>query len=133
MTSRSPNTLPAPLATAFATNVAPSEDLPAPLFSGPTSKALGRTIKLSLVISATRCLLTYVLIPILSPLIQPTLGENPRVAIPLSVAALCFDVRAVRGVWQFGHKWRWKITAVYSVLMAGIVALLAQDFWRLAR
>jgi hypothetical protein len=117
----------------LATDTAASEDMLAPPVSGPTDKPLGGMIKFSLVISAARCLLTYVLIPVLSPLIQPTLGENPRVVIPLSVIALGFDVRAVRGLWRLGHRWRWRITAVYGVLMAGIVTLLAQDFWRLAR
>jgi hypothetical protein len=129
MTSREPHSRPAQVA-AFAVPNASPVALPA---SGQTDRSLGRIIKFSLLISATRCLLTYVLIPVLSPLIQPTLGAEPRIAIPLSGVALWVDARAVRGFWRRGHRWRWKITAVYGVLMAGIVVLLAQDLWRLVR
>jgi hypothetical protein len=93
---------------------------------------LRKQLRFSIAISAVRCLFTYVVVPVLAPLLAPSFGHDPRVAIPLSVTALVFDGRAVRSVWRSDHRWRWKIIAGYVLLMAGISALLAVDFWRLA-
>jgi hypothetical protein len=97
-----------------------------------TDRHLHQQLRFSMAISAARCMLTYVAIPLLSPIL-PTVGHSPRVTIPLSVTALVFDVRAVRSVWRSELRWRWTIIAGYVVLTAGITVLLAGDFWRLSR
>jgi hypothetical protein len=99
----------------------------------PTDTHLHKQIQFSIALSATRCLLTYVVVPVLSPLLGPELSHNPRIAIPLSVTALVFDGRAVRSVGRSEHRWRWKIVTAYALLIVGIVALLAHDFWYMAR
>lgn len=86
-----------------------------------------RLFSASIAISALRCLLTYLVLPIFTPLVGPTTGASPTVGIPLSVVALIFDVRAVRRFWLADHRWRWKITALYTVVMIMIVGLLIDD------
>jgi hypothetical protein len=97
-----------------------------------TDRDVHKQLRFSIAISAARCMLTYVVVPLLSPLLQPTVGHNPRVVIPLSVTALVFDGRAVRGVWRSELRWRWRIVAAYALLMAGIAALITIDIWHLA-
>jgi hypothetical protein len=86
-----------------------------------------RLFSASIAISALRCLLTYIVLPILTPLIGPAVGNSPTIGIPLSIVALVFDVRAVRRFWLAEHPWRWKITALYAVVMIMIAGLLVVD------
>jgi hypothetical protein len=98
-----------------------------------TDQQLHKQLRFSIVISAARCLFTYVVVPVFAPLFGPTLAHDPRIGIPLSVVALLFDVRAIRNIWRSRLRWRWELIAGYSVLVAGIAALLAHDLWRLAQ
>jgi len=101
---------------------------------GPTliDPHLRKQLRFSIAISATRCLLTYLVLPVLSPLVQPALAHSPRIFIPFSVAALFFDARAIRIVFRSDHRWRWKIICGYTLLIIGITALIAHDIWQLA-
>jgi hypothetical protein len=98
-----------------------------------SSSQLHKQIRFSIAISAARCLLTYVVLPILSPLIQPAVGHSPRIAIPLSVVALLFDARAIRSVWLSDHRWRLQVIAGYGLLIVGIAGLLGHDIWHLTQ
>jgi hypothetical protein len=89
-------------------------------------------LTVSIAISGARCVLTYLLVPALSPLIQPTLGNNPRLTMPLSALALVFDIQAVRRLWSANHRLKWKLASLYAVLIVGIIGLLAEDIVRLA-
>jgi hypothetical protein len=101
--------------------------------SGPptaTDDEAHRLFSASIAISALRCLLTYIVLPVLVPLIGQATGNRPAIGIPLSVIALIFDVRAVRRFWLAEHPWRWKITALYAGVMVMIAALLIDDLIR---
>jgi hypothetical protein len=86
-----------------------------------------RLFSISIALSATRCLATYVILPVITPLIGPSTGTGPEVGIPLSILALVFDVRALRRFWLADHRWRWKMTVVYGLLMVLVSALLGWD------
>jgi hypothetical protein len=90
-----------------------------------------RLFSVSMVLSGLRCLFSYVFLPILAPLIGPASGGRPEIGIPLSVIALIFDVRAVRRFWLADHPWRWRIAAVYVVVMILVTALLVHDIIQL--
>jgi membrane-bound metal-dependent hydrolase YbcI (DUF457 family) len=83
-----------------------------------------RIFSVSIVLSALRCLLTYIILPIVAPLVGKAGGVGPAIGIPLAVVALVFDVRGIRRFWLADHRWRWQMTGVYAVVMAFVVALL---------
>lgn len=89
--------------------------------------AANRLFSASILLSALRCLFTYVVVPVLVPLVGPAVGNSPGIGIPLSVVALVFDVRAVRRFWLANHPWRWRMTALYAVLMVMVAALAVID------
>ncbi len=66
----------------------------------------------------------------MTPLIGPATGDRPGIAIPLSVLAIVFDVRALRRFWLANHPWRWKLAALYTVVMLMIATLLIADIAR---
>jgi hypothetical protein len=86
-----------------------------------------RLFSLSLAVSAARCLLTYVILPIATPLIGPATGGRPAITIPLSILAIIFDIRALRRFWLANHPWRWRMTALYGLVMLFIAGLLVGD------
>jgi hypothetical protein len=91
-----------------------------------------RLFSLSIAVSAARCLLSYIVLPVLAPLAGRAAGVGPALGIPLGVLALTFDIRAVRRFWLAQHRWRRPITGVYVVVMAMVAGLLIHDIATLA-
>lgn len=74
----------------------------------------------SMVISALRCTLTYVVLPILVPLIGFGVGVGPAIGIAIGVTAMVCDVFALRRFFAVDHRWRWQ----FGTLIVGVLALL---------
>lgn len=83
-----------------------------------------RIFSVSILLSALRCLLTYIFLPIVTPLLGAATSVGPAIGIPLALVALVFDVLGIRRFWVADHRWRWAMTGVYAVVMAFVVALL---------
>ena len=79
-----------------------------------------RTLRFSILISAVRCTLTYVILPFAAPLIGLAAGVGPAVGIPIALVALWANVASIRRHWHASHRWKWPI----SLLNAGIIVLL---------
>jgi len=86
-----------------------------------------RMFSQSILISATRCLITYVLLPIVAPVIGKVSGIGPAVGIPLGLVAMTFDVLAVRRFWLADHRYRWICTGVYAVIISFLLVLMGID------
>lgn len=89
-----------------------------------SDEAAQRLFSVSIVLSALRCLLTYIFLPILTPLLGAATSVGPDVGIPLAVVALVFDVRGIRRFWVADHRWKWQMTVLYAMVMALVLALL---------
>ncbi|PZS19538.1 MAG: hypothetical protein DLM54_06930 [Acidimicrobiales bacterium] len=103
--------------------------------SGPPTvgdDAAHRIFSTSMVISGLRCLLSYLVLPILTPALGAAAGVGPIIGIPIAVVALVFDVRGIRRFWLADHRWRWPITVVYLAVMGLVASLLATDITHLA-
>lgn len=74
----------------------------------------------SIAISATRCLITYVLLPILRPLVDLSGGVGPALGLTVGAVSMVAIVFAVRGFFAADHKWRWG----YAWVGGGIFVLL---------
>ena len=81
----------------------------------------------SLVLSAVRCLITYVAIPLLVPIA----GWLAPIAAPISllagVVALGMAVVSLRRVWAAHWEGRWAYTAFAVAVIVALVALIAFD------
>jgi hypothetical protein len=86
----------------------------------------------SILLSATRCLLGYVIFPIVTPALGAAAGVAPIIGIPLGILALVFDVRGIRRFFVADHKWRWPITGLYLAVMVLVTILLVRDFIHIA-
>jgi hypothetical protein len=86
-----------------------------------------RIFSISIVLSGIRCLISYLLLPIVGPTLGAATGVGPATGIPIGVVALIFDVRGVRRFWLADHRWRWAMTALYAAVMALVISLLVVD------
>lgn len=91
-----------------------------------------RLFNLSMALSGLRCLLGYVVLPIVTPALGAAARVGPMIGIPIAVVALVFDVAAVRRFWVADHPWRWTVSLVYVVVMSLVLALLVRDIVHLA-
>ena len=64
----------------------------------------------SLLISMVRCLLTYIVLPFVAPLLGVGLGVAPLIGIPVGLVAIVANVASVRRFWRADHRYRWHYT-----------------------
>jgi hypothetical protein len=86
-----------------------------------------RIFSLSILLSATRCLLSYVMLPILLPAIGLARGVGPAIGIPIGLLALVFDYLGMRRFWLADHHRRWAFSALYAVVGTMVAALVVVD------
>lgn len=86
-----------------------------------------RVFSISILLSAFRCLLSYIILPIVTPLLGAATNIGPAIGIPVAVVALVFDAMGIRRFWMARHRWRWAMTFVYLAVMGMVSYLLAGD------
>lgn len=91
-----------------------------------------RLFNIGILLSALRCLLTYVLFPIVTPLLGAATDVGPSIGIPIAVVALVFDVMGIRRFWMADHRLKWLMTLIYALVMGLVTALLVGDIVKLA-
>ena len=79
-----------------------------------------RSTTAAIVVSGIRCIITYLLIPILAPVVGISDAASAPVTIALSALAIVMGVTGVRRFWMADHRARW----AYTIFIAVIVALL---------
>jgi hypothetical protein len=75
----------------------------------------------SILVSTVRCLLTYVLLPLLKPVVDLSGGVGPVLGIVIGAVSAAAIVYSMRRFWAASHRWRW----AYTILGGGILVLLA--------
>jgi hypothetical protein len=86
-----------------------------------------RIFSASIFLSALRCLVSYIVLPVLLPLLGVARGVGPAIGIPIGVLALTFDYLGIRRFWLADHRQRWAFTALYAVVGGMVLTLLIVD------
>jgi hypothetical protein len=86
-----------------------------------------RTFSTSILVSAVRCLLAYIVFPWLLPAIGVARGAGPGIGIVVGAVAVAFNVLSIRRFWRADHRWKWPITAMNATVIVLLVVLLVQD------
>lgn len=79
-----------------------------------------RAFSISILISAVRCLLTYVLFPWVLPAAGQAGGVGPGIGLVVGIVAIVSNVLSIRRFWASDHRWKWPIT----VLNVGVIVLV---------
>lgn len=92
-----------------------------------TATEAERSFSFALLLSATRCIVGYGIMPVALPLLALAPGIEPWIDIPIGLVALGFDVRGMRRFWLANHKRRMSATVLYALVMVFVVVLLVRD------
>jgi len=90
-----------------------------------------RAFRISVVVSAVRCLITYLAIPILVPLLSLSGWVAAPVGIALCVIAVVNGVVSVRRFWASDHARRWTYTAFMGVVFVILGVAMVSELHRL--
>lgn len=81
-------------------------------------------LRSSIIISGIRCIITYLLVPIVTPFISFLGVVAAPVSIALSLIAIGFGYNSMRRFWMADHRLRWRYTVfilvVWVLLIVGI-------------
>ncbi len=108
------------------TDTAAPVTVPTGTVDDSTEKA-ERTFSISLLVSAVRCTLTYVLIPWVFPLIGVASGVGPVVGVVIGSAAIVANAVSIRRFHRADHRWKWPMTAINGGIMVLLVILVVVD------
>ncbi len=95
-----------------------------------TKESLGtveRTFSLSMIVSGIRCLLAYVVLPFLTPLLAIAPGVSSSFGIAIGTAAIGANVISARRFWRVRHPWRRAVTVLHVAMIAFLLVLIAID------
>jgi hypothetical protein len=77
-----------------------------------------RAMSSSIFLSAVRCLLTYLVIPVAGPAVHLANGVGRPLGIALCFLAAFFSIRSMRRFWTANHKYRWYYTTFAIIVLA---------------
>ena len=92
-----------------------------------TEGAAQRAFSTSVLVSAVRCILTYLVLPFVAPALGLATGVGPAIGIPIGVVAIACNVMTIRRFWAADHRWRWAYTALALTVIALLLVLMARD------
>jgi len=103
-------------------------DTPAP------AAALGKAQKgfnISMLVSGIRCVLAYVILPFVTPLLGIAPGVGPGLGIAIGIVAIGANLFSMRRFWVLRHPWRKPITALHIGVISFLLVLVALDIAQL--
>jgi hypothetical protein len=75
----------------------------------------------SIAVSATRCLLTYVLLPLVAPAVNLRGGAGPALGLLLGAVSMLAIVAATRRFFAADHRWRWGYVAIGGTIFVLLI------------
>ena len=94
---------------------------------GATAKAAYAAFQRSMLISAIRCTLTYVVFPFVVPAVGFATGAGPILGIAIGLVAMTCDVFTIRRFFAIDHRWRWHFSAVALSVILLLSVLMVAD------
>lgn len=95
----------------------------APATAGEARKAF----QTSVVVAGVRCLLTYIVLPFVLPVIGLAAGVTPIVGAVIGAIAVGCIVSSMRRFWRADHRARWGYTAFGGAIALFLIGLVIRD------
>jgi hypothetical protein len=89
--------------------------------------AARRAFSTSMLVSATRCLLTYIVLPFVAPALGIAAKVGPGLGIAIGLVAMASNGLTIRRFHASRHRWRWGYTAIAVGVIGLLVVLMVQD------
>jgi hypothetical protein len=101
--------------------------------AGMTTGSAYGSFQRSMLISAVRCTLTYVVLPFVAPAVGLATGVGPVLGLVIGSFAMVCDVFTIRRFFAVDHKWRWPVSAIALSVICLLSVLWVQDILHLLR
>jgi hypothetical protein len=89
--------------------------------------AAQRAFSVSILVSATRCILTYLVLPFILPIVGFAANVGPWLGVPIAAAAIVCNFLTVRRFWAADHKYRWAYTFLALAIVSFLIVLMVRD------
>jgi O-antigen/teichoic acid export membrane protein len=89
-------------------------------------------LRSSIIISGIRCIITYLLVPIVTPIIGFMGAVAAPISIALSLIAIGFGYNSLRRFWLADHRLRWRYTVFIAVVGVLLIVGIGMDIAGLA-
>jgi len=88
-----------------------------------------RAFSISMLISAVRCTLSYVVFPWVFPALHASNNSRigPAIGIVVGAVALASNVLSIRRFHRSDHRWKWPVTALNVSIIVLVSILVLQD------
>jgi hypothetical protein len=101
---------------------------PRPAADAPVTEAqANRTFSTSVLVSAVRCTLAYVVFPWLLPAFGVASGVGPVIGLVIGPIAIAFNVASIRRFHASDHRWKWHITTLNVAVIVLLCVLFVMD------
>jgi heme O synthase-like polyprenyltransferase len=86
-----------------------------------------RLFSQSILISAIRCVLTYVIFPFIFPVVGITSGIGSSIGLVVGTIAIVANIFSIRRFHRADHKYKWPVSALNAGIIVLLVILIALD------
>jgi len=97
-----------------------------------SARAAENAFSTSVLVSAVRCLLTYVVLPVGGPIVGIAGGVGPVVGLVVGVVSSVAIVASMRRFFRADHRWRWRYTAIGGTILVFLAVQAGIDIAQLA-
>lgn len=77
-----------------------------------TARNAENAFSVSVLVSALRCLLTYVVLPVVGPIVGLAGSVGPVVGLVVGTVSIVAIIASMRRFFRADHRWRWRYTAI---------------------
>lgn len=97
--------------------------------NAPTGSASDaqKAFQTSLLVATVRCLLMYIFLPFVLPVIGVASGVGPWLGLVISIVAVVAVTMSIRRFWRADHSKRWHYTVLGAVVIAFMAYLIVTD------
>jgi hypothetical protein len=90
-------------------------------------KSAENAFSTSIFISAVRCLLTYVILPVVGPIVGLAGDVGPTVGLVVGTVSCVAIVASMRRFFRADHRWRWRYTIIGGTILVFLVVQAVID------
>jgi hypothetical protein len=81
----------------------------------------------SIVITACRCIIMYLVLPFVLPIVGVASGVGPAIGLAIGALAIVAIIYSIRRFWRADHPKRWHYTVFASVIIGFLIYLSVKD------
>ncbi len=94
---------------------------------GASQQSAQKAFSTSILLSTVRCMLTYVILPLLKPVVDLSGGVGPALGLLIGTVSAVAIIASMRRFWASNHTWRWGYTAVGGAILVLLVVQAVGD------